>query len=109
MARTTLTDGSGKWFDIDKAERFDERMTWDGSNMVSMCSGGKFSHHILYKTKSDKWILHYWSQWEGNNNQYTEIDNEEAVKWFMKNEYEDEDIPEDIFKLLADSINELEV
>ena len=113
MERIALTDmdscSDGKWFDKDKAEKFNEHTFWDGNNMISMCSGGKFRHQIMYRTKSGKWILHYWSQWQGDNESYQEIDDEEAAKWFMKNEYEDEDIPEDIFKLLADSINELEV
>ena len=108
MARIALTDGTGKWFDVDKAQKFKDAEDWDGNNNISM-SAGEYCHHMLYRTASGRWILDRWSQWQGDNETYTEITDQEAAEWFMKNEYEDSDIPDDLLTLLADDIKELEV
>ena len=35
MERKALTDNSGKWFDVSKAEIFEEDCVWNGSNNIS--------------------------------------------------------------------------
>ena len=107
MQRTALTNEDGKWFDIDTAQKFEEETFWNGNNNISMCAGGQYAHQILYRTKSSKWILHEWSQMQGSNESYEEVSDQEAAAWFMKNEYDD--IPDDLMKILADDIKDLEV
>ncbi len=108
MARIALTDGTGKWFDVDKAQEFKEDVYWDGNNNVSK-SAGQYCHHHLYRTKSGRWVLNRWSQWQGTPETYIEISDQEAAAWFMKNEYDNDDIPGDLLALLAHEIKELEV
>jgi len=106
--RIAITDGDGKWFNPEKAQEFKDANDWDGNNNISK-SAGQHCNHILYRTTSGKWILNGWSRWEGSQETYIEISNQEAAEWFMKNEYDDSDIPEDLLKLIADEIKDLEV
>ena len=109
MARIALTDGSGKWFDNDKAQEFTENTEWNGNNNISKVTGCQWDHQILYRTASGRWVLNAWSQCQGTMESYFEITDQEAAEWFMKNEYSDENIPPDLLALLADEIKELEV
>jgi hypothetical protein len=86
MKRQALDDG--RWIDLDKCERWSEGTRWDGHNHVSLCAE-KFGHEELYRTKSGKWILHHWSQWEGSRDTWTEIENDEAARWLVTNEHEE--------------------
>ncbi|SLM31127.1 hypothetical protein MTBBW1_2720004 [Desulfamplus magnetovallimortis] len=108
MTRIALTDRSGKWFDEDKATRFDNKTDWNGSDHVSL-SAGEHCTHILYRTASKRWVLNEYSRWEGVQETYTEISDQEAAEWFMVNEFENEEIPEDLLPLLKSHIDNLEV
>ena len=108
MTRIALTDGSGKWFDIDKAEKFSDASYWDGSNNVSK-SASQYNHHALYRTASGKWVLNFWSQWQGTRETYEEITDQEAAEWFAINEYDDDDIPEELLNVVKDHLKDLEV
>jgi hypothetical protein len=88
MKRIVLTDGSGRWFDIDKAERFDEDTYWDGRNMISKATGSQWHHEVLYRTAGGKWILHRWSQWQGDRESWTEVTDDAAAAWLVTNGYE---------------------
>lgn len=89
MSRIVLTDGSGRWFESDKAQMWEEATWWDGNNHVSKATGEKFDHQRLYRTKGGVWVLHTWSQWQGRRESYEEIDEDAAVRWFSLNEYEE--------------------
>ena len=66
MKRVVITDGSGAWFDKDKAIEFDEDSWHDGRNFISRATGSQWEHQALYFTKSGVWILHNWSQYQGS-------------------------------------------
>lgn len=85
MRRVALTDGSGRWFDLDAAERFDEATIWNGNNHVSCATGSQWDHEVLYRTKGGRWILNWWSQWQGSLPKWTEISNGEAARWLSVN------------------------
>jgi len=85
MRRIALTDGSGRWFDCDRAERFEEDTYWDGSNLRSKATGERFDHETLYRTAGGRWILQHWSQWQGSVDSWTEISNQEAAAWLVRN------------------------
>ena len=91
---------NGMWFDADKAEEFQEETYWNGNNYISKATGSQREHEKLYFTKSGKWILHSWSDWQGRRASTELISLEEAVRWFARNEYKDEDIPKFILKEL---------
>lgn len=89
MSRTRLTDGSGRWFDEGKAQEFEEDSWFDGHNHVSVATGDQFLHEKLFKTRSGKYILHKWSQWQGSKESYEEIDKDEAETWLLTNNHHD--------------------
>lgn len=109
MTRTALTDGSGKWFDEGKAIAFDESTFWNGNNNISRATKSQWEHERLYRTESGRWVINSWSQMQGTMEAYSEITDQEAAKWLMKNEYRDDDIPDDLLDLIKKDINELEL
>lgn len=91
---------NGMWFDADKAEVYEENTYWDGNNHISKATGSQTEHEKLYLTASGKWVLVSSSQWQGSTDSAELVDEDFAIRWFAKNEYEDENIPESILKLM---------
>ncbi len=83
MERQKLTDGTPRWFDLDRAERFDQATTWDGSH-ESM-----WAHETLYKTAKGGWVKHFRSQYpvEGQSESWTILEPDEAHTWLGRNGY----------------------
>jgi hypothetical protein len=102
MRRQALTDGTGRWFDLDTAERFDEATIWDGRNRISVATGSQWDHECLYRTKSGRWVKHWWSQWQGSRERFEEITAEEAAGWLIRNGYDPDELG------LADTASQLE-
>ena len=88
MKRIALTDGSGKWFDFDNVESFEEATFHDGNNHISRATNSQWTHEILYRTPKGRWILHWWSQWQGSRERYEEVGDERAASWLSVNEHE---------------------
>jgi len=88
MKRIALTDGSGRWFNEEKAESWNESTWWDGSNHVSHVTGSQWEHERLYRTASGRWVLNSWSQWQGSKECYEAIDDDAAAKWLVQNDHE---------------------
>ena len=86
MKRQALDNG--KWFDLDSATAFAEEATFDGNNYISEATGSQWDHQELYRTKSGKWILHHWTQWQGSRDTWEEIDGNTAAKWLVKNDHD---------------------
>ena len=89
MKRISLDNAPGKWFDLDRAQRFEEDTWWDGNNMVSKSTGSQFDHESLYRTASGWYVLHTWSQWQGSNETWVRVSDQAAYDWLLKNGYED--------------------
>ena len=83
MSRVNLTDGS--WFNPEIAERFAEDTRWNGTNRISIATGSQWDHEELYRTKTGRWILHAWSQWQGTVPTYEEISDSRARTWLLRN------------------------
>ncbi len=95
MARRTLTDGSGRWFDDAATVVFHEKTRWNGRNDISCATGSQWNHERLHYTRSGRWILNAWSQWQGSTATYTEIGVEEAIRWLSDQEcWEENEINE---------------
>lgn len=109
MKRTALTDGTNRWFNQESSKSFKENTRWDGNNHISLSTGSQWRHEMLFRTKSQKWILNFWSQYQGEPETYNEITDQEAAEWFIKNEYEIEDLPEDIQSLISKKVEDLEI
>jgi len=96
MNRISLTNGNGAWFDAEKADLHKENQYHDGRNWISKATKDQFTHEAIYMTKSGKFILNKWSQWQGSVETYEEISKAEAAAWFAKQDFQDNEIP-DIF------------
>ena len=83
MSRVTLDDG--RWFDSDRAEKFDEELEWNGHNRISIATGSQWEHETLYRTAGGRWVLYHWSQWQGSRDTYEEASNNEAARWLARN------------------------
>jgi hypothetical protein len=91
MRRQALTDGTGRWFDLDAAEKFEEATFWDGNNRRSKATNTPWDHEELYRTASGRWVLHWWSQWQGTVDRWEEISEAEAAAWLVRNEWDPEE------------------
>jgi hypothetical protein len=88
MIRIPLTDGTGRWFDAEKAEEWDEDSNWDGNNHISVATGSQWSHETLHRTVGGRWIVHSFSSWSGSVDQFEEISDEAAAAWLVLNGHE---------------------
>lgn len=92
MTRVTLTDGTGHWFDDEKAAKFSEDTWWNGNNHISWATGSQWDHEALFYTSSGRWVLNSWSQYQSEMDTYEEIDEAEAIRWLCNNDcWEDSD------------------
>lgn len=111
--RIPLTDGSGRWFSPDSAAKFSEATRWNGNNHISRATGSQWDHETLYYTKSGRWVLNHWSQWQGSLEKYTEITESEAVSWLVNNEYTEagdlEGLPPKLLAVVLAAVEQAEV
>lgn len=105
MKRVYLSE-NGKWFDLEKATKYDEETYHDGSNFISKSTGSQWEHEILFRTAAGKFILNSWSNFQGRPEKYEIVSKEFAAEWFVKNEYATENIPEEL-KEYVDNMEEL--
>jgi hypothetical protein len=104
MARTSLTDDSGRWFDTETAVKFMESTRWNGKNHISRATGSQWNHETIYYTKGGRWILYQSSEWEGSLPSYEELAESDAVKWLINNEHTDPDDVKALPKTIADRV-----
>lgn len=96
-SRMSLTDGSGRWIDLNTAECYNEKVYHDGSNYISKATSSQWEHQKIYVTKGGRFILYTWSNWQGSKDVIIEITKEDAAIWFSSQEFQDNEIP-DVFK-----------
>ncbi len=94
MARIALTNKSGKWFDRDKAQMFEEKRIYLQSATISKATNERFYHEALYITKTGVFILNKWSDYQNSIETYEEISKERAARWFTAQSFQDEEIPD---------------
>lgn len=99
MKRIVITDGSGSYFDSDKAEYFEENTRWNGQNHISVITGSQWEHEGLYRTAGGRWVKNVWSDFQGSAEVYELIDNEEAARWLSINGHEHEACEKEIAAL----------
>ena len=86
MKRITLDDG--RWFDREKAHQWVEGTWHDGRNFISLATNDQWDHETLFRTTGGKWILYQWSDRQGSDESWFEIDNDRAARWLVKNKYD---------------------
>ena len=89
--REVLTDGTGRWFDTDKAKSWKEETRWNGNNHISKATGSQWEHETLYRTADGIYVVHHSSQWQGSTDTIEEVTAEEAASWLSRNDYLDGD------------------
>lgn len=109
-----MEDGefTGLWFNPDTSYLFKESTYSNGNNLISKATDDQWTHEALYYTKSKRWILNRWSQWQGSVETYNLISEQEAVDWFIKNEYTDEkldNLPKRVKERVLKQISEQEI
>lgn len=78
----------GRWFDVDKAQKWEEDTHFDGSNKISCATGSQWDHEALYLTAAGAWVLNHWSNREGRGATWCMVDAEEAARWLIANSHE---------------------
>ena len=112
MNRIALTgEDTGKWFDESKAVKFKEATWHNGSNFISKATGSQWDHEVLYYTKSGSWVLNNWSQYQGSNESYETIHQDDAISWLIVNDHADEldELPQDIQDAVREGVASVEV
>ena len=111
MTRISLTDGSG-WFDIDKAEVFEDVIHWNGYREESLSADFPYEKDMLYRTATGRWVLRSIprSAWRPDEEEKFEcLPDIDAAEWFVKNRYRKNTIPKKLRSLAKPiiEINEL--
>lgn len=97
------------WFDMDKAQCWQEDSWFDGSNMISRATGSQWAHQELYRTASGNWVLCDMSQYQNVETTYKLIEPSTAAHWLVANCSDDElseldlEIRSTIDRLLAET------
>ena len=92
MSRYRMDDGTV--VDTDNAKQsWEETTRWDGSNHISIATGGQWTHQQLHKSRKGRYYLEHWSQWQGSTPGAYWISKREAAAWLFANEH---DIPDDL-------------
>lgn len=101
MSKYRMEDGSV--INTDKASSsWNEDTRWDGSNHISVATGGQWEHQRLYRSRKGRYYIEHWSDWQGSVGHCEWVSEHEAVRWLLAN---DEELPTDIAHL-ADDIEE---
>ena len=91
MSRVAI-DHNGRWFDSEKAEKFDDEKWFDGSNNVSLATRKANCFQTLYRTSGKVWIIHSYDYYQGSAEKYSIVDDSCAAAWLMVNEYDPDDL-----------------
>jgi hypothetical protein len=75
------------YFHPQAATAWDERTRWDGANLVSLATGSQWDHERLYRTAAGKWVLEWWSQYQGRRPRARYIELHEAADWLIRCDY----------------------
>lgn len=95
MRKITLTDNSGRWFDLDAARRWDEAtIQADDGTPISRATGSSWEHETLYLTSNGTFVMHFFTEHNPTLPSFVEWEPRQAVQWLLANGY-----PDDVAKL----------
>lgn len=77
------------WFNPDSSTEYKEDTEWNGSEHVSVNPVGRYGHQMLYRTKGGRWVLNFWSQYQGVAEKYEFVDDATAKDWLIRNGEDD--------------------
>lgn len=85
MTRINISN-SPRWFNRDKAEKFEGESFHNGKNWIQKQTMDQWTGQNLYLTASGNWVLACWSSWQGSIDTYEIINPEAAAQWLIVNE-----------------------
>lgn len=92
MERITLTDGSGRWFDKDKARVwYASAVLADDGTPISTATKKSWEHETLYLTSAGEtyfFVMHFLDDHNPSLASYVELDHDKATKWLLANGYQ---------------------
>lgn len=68
------------WFDIDAARRVGTDMDRNGNG-----SEGNGRGQAIWRTKSGRWVLQHWTNWDYQRGRFEYIDADQAREWLLRN------------------------
>jgi len=102
MSKYRLEDGTV--IDTEKAKDFWEEATdWDGRNHISRPTGSQWEHERLYLSARGRYYVESWSQWQGSISSIEVLDSEQAARWLILNDHEN-DLPEELRSYLDEVV-----
>jgi hypothetical protein len=66
-----------------------DKEVFDGANLADVNTRDQNRGQGLYRTAQGRWVLHYWSNWQGETAQYAYMSPEFAREWLGFNGYDD--------------------
>jgi len=87
MSRVAIDD-TGRWFDSEKAQTFEESKWFDGNNMVSLATRQANCFQTLYRTASGAWVIYSHDYYQGSADTYTIVSDKRAAAWLIVNEHD---------------------
>ena len=86
MMRQKLTTNPRQWFALDRAKRFRGTVRFDPEfgTWRSRATGSIHAHEDLYLTAGGRWVVHWWSLWQGKEPLWVEISTQEAIDWLLQ-------------------------
>lgn len=94
MRRVSLTDAvtgesTGRWIDLDRADRWDDATALDGSNRISVATGSQWAHETLWRSAMGNWVLQRCVHSDGGLMRYHQIAEKNAYDWLIANDHTD--------------------
>ena len=85
MNKQALTDGSDRWFDLDNAIVFRQRLDHSGAYSSHSADSPYIEHEELYRISSSEWILHTCLEASLMGSKWKKISKLEAAIWLKRN------------------------
>ena len=82
MSRYRMDDGTV--VDTSNAtQSWDEDTRWDGSNNISVATGGQWCHQTLYRSRKGRYYVEHTSQWQGSVPHVEWVSPQDATRWLL--------------------------
>ena len=87
MNAQLLNDGTARWFDVDRARKYDEDTYATNGNHYSRATGSQWDHESVYHTAGNAWIKRFWSNYQGRRETFEVLGVDEAYNWLVRNDH----------------------
>jgi hypothetical protein len=71
-----------------------------------VATGSQWHHEYLYYTKSGRWVLNCFSNYQGTLETYEQIDEADAVAWLIRNEHFDSEQLQNLPTKIRDAVQQ---